>query len=40
MEDFQIGRPLGEGKFGRVFLGREKATQAIIALKVRNFFFV
>jgi serine/threonine protein kinase len=32
--DFEIGRPLGTGKFGRVYLAREKASQFIVALKV------
>jgi serine/threonine protein kinase len=31
---FKIGRPLGRGKFGRVYLAREKNTQYIVALKV------
>jgi serine/threonine protein kinase len=34
LDDFEIGRPLGTGKFGRVYLAREKATQFIVALKV------
>lgn len=32
--DFEIGRPLGNGKFGRVYLAREKRTKFIVALKV------
>ncbi|CAH1396333.1 unnamed protein product [Nezara viridula] len=31
--DFQIGKPLGRGKFGRVFLAREKRTKYLVALK-------
>lgn len=31
---FEIGRPLGKGKFGRVYLARERATGFICALKV------
>ncbi|KAI9710318.1 MAG: spindle assembly checkpoint kinase [Bogoriella megaspora] len=31
---FEIGRPLGKGKFGRVYLGRERATGFVCALKV------
>ena len=31
---FEIGRPLGKGKFGRVYLAREKGTGFICALKV------
>jgi aurora kinase, other len=31
---FEIGRPLGKGKFGRVYLARERRTGFICALKV------
>lgn len=31
---FDIGKPLGKGKFGRVYLAREKATNFVCALKV------
>ncbi|KAI2612904.1 Pkinase-domain-containing protein [Hypoxylon fragiforme] len=31
---FEIGRPLGKGKFGRVYLARERLTGFICALKV------
>ncbi|KAG1672324.1 Aurora kinase A [Nymphon striatum] len=34
LEDFDIGRPLGKGKFGNVYLAREKTTKFIVALKV------
>jgi hypothetical protein len=34
LEDFDIGRPLGRGKFGNVYLAREKRSQYIVALKV------
>lgn len=34
IQDFEIGRPLGTGKFGRVYLAREKRTKFIVALKV------
>eukprot|EP00871_Galdieria_phlegrea_P000804 jgi/Galph1/1724/GphlegSOOS_G420.1 len=34
LEDFDIGRPLGRGKFGNVYLAREKRTKFVIALKV------
>lgn len=33
LEDFEIGAPLGRGKFGRVFLAREKTTHYMVALK-------
>lgn len=32
--DFEIGRPLGKGKFGRVYLAREIRSKYIVALKV------
>lgn len=35
LEDFDIGRPLGRGKFGNVYLAREKKSKFIVALKVR-----
>lgn len=31
---FEIGRPLGKGKFGRVYLARDRSTGFICALKV------
>ncbi|KAK2187561.1 hypothetical protein NP493_162g07018 [Ridgeia piscesae] len=34
LTDFEIGRPLGKGKFGNVYLAREKKSKFIIALKV------
>uniref|UniRef100_A0A166E3J5 Aurora kinase n=1 Tax=Daucus carota subsp. sativus TaxID=79200 RepID=A0A166E3J5_DAUCS len=34
MDDFEIGKPLGKGKFGRVYLAREIQTKYIVALKV------
>ncbi|XP_037068191.1 aurora kinase C-like [Pollicipes pollicipes] len=34
LSDFDIGRPLGKGKFGNVYLAREKASHFIVALKV------
>ncbi|KAG8195330.1 hypothetical protein JTE90_001351 [Oedothorax gibbosus] len=33
INDFEIGRPLGRGKFGRVYLAREKTSHFIVALK-------
>lgn len=33
---FDIGKPLGKGKFGRVYLVREKSTGFVCALKVLN----
>lgn len=34
LTDFEVGRPLGKGKFGNVYLAREKRTKFIVALKV------
>lgn len=34
MDDFEIGKPLGRGKFGQVFQAKEKATKFVVALKV------
>ena len=31
---FEIGKPLGKGKFGRVYLARERASGFVCALKV------
>ncbi|CAJ0598544.1 unnamed protein product [Cylicocyclus nassatus] len=34
IDDFDIGRPLGKGKFGSVFVARSKEEKIIVALKV------
>jgi len=34
LSDFQIGKPLGKGKFGNVYLARLKKEKLIVALKV------
>ena len=34
LADFDIGKPLGRGKFGNVYLAREKKSHYIVALKV------
>lgn len=34
LSNFDIGRPLGRGKFGNVYLAREKLTKYVVALKV------
>ena len=34
IDDFEIGKPLGRGKFGHVYLAREKKSQFIVSLKV------
>lgn len=33
LNDFEIGKPLGRGKFGTVYLAREKRSKFIVALK-------
>lgn len=34
LQDFDIGKPLGRGKFGNVYLARERNSKYIVALKV------
>ncbi|KAI9193321.1 AGC family protein kinase [Polychytrium aggregatum] len=34
IDDFDVGRPLGKGKFGRVYLAREKKSGYVVALKI------
>jgi aurora kinase len=34
LSDFDIGKPLGRGKFGHVYLAREKRSNHVVALKV------
>jgi serine/threonine protein kinase len=34
LSDFEIGKPLGRGKFGNVYLARERKSKFIVALKV------
>uniref|UniRef100_A0A1B6BZW6 Aurora kinase n=1 Tax=Clastoptera arizonana TaxID=38151 RepID=A0A1B6BZW6_9HEMI len=34
IKDFEIGAPMGRGKFGRVYLAREKETKLMVALKM------
>lgn len=34
LKDFEIGRPLGRGKFGDVYLARERKSKFIVAIKV------
>lgn len=34
LEDFDVGKALGKGKFGRVYLAREKKSGYVVALKV------
>ncbi|CAH0389987.1 unnamed protein product [Bemisia tabaci] len=34
LQDFDVGRALGKGKFGNVYLAREKKSKYIVALKV------
>ena len=39
LSDFDIGRPLGKGKFGNVYLAREKEKKIVVALKVTILYF-
>jgi serine/threonine protein kinase len=34
LKDFEIGKPLGRGKFGDVYLARERKSKFIVAIKV------
>jgi len=34
LNDFEIGKPLGKGKFGSVYLARERESKYVVALKV------
>jgi aurora kinase, other len=34
LDDFDVGRPLGRGKFGAVYLARERQSGYVVALKV------
>ena len=34
LDDFSLGKPLGKGKFGNVYMAKEKRTKVSIALKV------
>lgn len=34
IEDFELGRRLGQGKFGNVLLAREKSSKFVVALKI------
>jgi len=34
IEDFQIGKCLGKGRFGSVFLAKDKKSDSLVALKV------
>uniref|UniRef100_A0A914YP61 Aurora kinase n=1 Tax=Panagrolaimus superbus TaxID=310955 RepID=A0A914YP61_9BILA len=34
LSDFDIGKPLGKGKFGSVYLAREKESLIVVALKI------
>lgn len=36
INSFKLGKKLGSGRFGNVYLAQEKTTRAIYALKVMN----
>lgn len=33
-DDFELGGPLGKGKFGRVYVARERRTTFMVAMKI------
>ncbi|CAH1715772.1 unnamed protein product [Chironomus riparius] len=33
-DDFELGTPLGKGKFGRVYIARERKTKFLVAMKI------
>ena len=33
-DDFELGTALGKGKFGRVYIAREKKTKFMVAMKI------
>ena len=34
IDDFELGKPIGRGKFGHVYLAREKQSKFIVSLKI------
>lgn len=36
IKDFQLGRKLGKGRFGNVYLAQEKETRYALAIKIIN----
>ncbi len=36
LSDFEVGRSLGHGKFGDVYLAKEKISGFVVALKVSD----
>ena len=34
INDFENGKPLGKGKFGHVYLARERESKFIVAIKI------
>lgn len=34
LNDFEVGRHMGRGKYGHVYLARERKTKMIVAIKV------
>ncbi|CAM9223526.1 unnamed protein product, partial [Sphacelaria rigidula] len=39
LDDFEIGRRLGQGKFGKVYLARERRSGFVVAIKARILLF-
>jgi serine/threonine protein kinase len=40
IDNFEVGRALGKGKFGQVYLAREKKSRFVVALKVQTDFLL
>ena len=34
IDNFEVGKPLGKGKFGHIYLAREKKSKFIVAIKI------
>jgi aurora kinase len=39
LNDFDIGKPLGRGKFGHVYLAREKRVSFSVSLMIKTLYF-
>ena len=34
LSDFQVGKPIGKGRYGNVYVAKEKKSKKVVALKV------